>query len=71
MAPRPKESGDESVPLRAVPVVTVPLSLESTNPFPMILPGRFHLCLVDQIDQTPKISRVFGQYGNAFCEIQN
>lgn len=38
---------------------------------PMILPDGFHLCLVDQIYETQKISRVFGQYGNAFCEIQN
>jgi len=38
---------------------------------PMIPPGRFNVCLVDQIYETQKISRVFGQYGNAFSEVQN
>ena len=38
---------------------------------PVILPDRFHLSPVDQIYQTQKISRVFGQYRNAFREIQN
>lgn len=38
---------------------------------PMILPGRFHLCLVDQTYETQEISRVFGMYGDAFSEVQN
>jgi hypothetical protein len=38
---------------------------------PVVLPDRFHLFLADEIYEIQKISRVFGQYGNAFREIQN